>query len=91
MGADNFLQLPRWKHWQEIMALVPIAIISRPGADPIAIRARLGTAARIYSNARIPERQSHILKDNPAPAWTYLTTPLNSLSSSAIRAARAKT
>lgn len=91
MGADNFLQLPRWKNWQEIMSLVPVAIISRPGDGHTAIRARLGKTAQVFAHARIPEIQSHSLKNQPAPAWTYLTTPLNSLSSSAIRAGRAKT
>jgi len=37
MGADNFAQLPRWKHWQQIMRTVPvavsIAILRRSGVD----------------------------------------------------------
>ena len=86
MGADNFLQLPRWKNWHDIMALVPVAIIARPGDDHAAIRARLGKAAQIYRHARLPEIQAHTLKNKTAPCWTYLTTPLNSLSSSALRA-----
>ncbi len=90
MGADNFLQLPQWKDWHTIMGLVPIAVISRPGKNNTAIRARLGRAARLYRNARVPEQQAHILKYQTAPAWTFLTTPLHSQSSSAIRAARAK-
>lgn len=88
MGADNFLQLPEWKDWQEIMSLIPIAVIARPGSGYTAIRARLGQVARTYADARIAEFQAHTLKDRNAPAWTYLTPPLNSLSSSAIRAAR---
>ena len=90
MGADNFLQLPKWKEWHVIMNLVPIAVIARPGKNNTAIRARLGRAARHYRNARIPEQRAHTLKHHTAPAWTFLTTPLNSQSSSAIRAARAK-
>lgn len=87
MGADNFLQLPKWKDWRTIIETIPIAIISRPGDDNAAIRARLGQAALMYRDARVPEAQAHVLKDFEAPAWSYLTTPLNSLSSSAIRAA----
>lgn len=90
MGADNFLQLPKWKGWQEIMSLVPVAIISRRGAEHTAIKARLGLAATLFNEARVPEHQAHTLKDRPAPGWTYLTPPLNALSSSAIRAARSK-
>ena len=31
MGADNLLQMPRWRAWEEILSLVPIAVIARPG------------------------------------------------------------
>lgn len=85
MGADNLLQLPKWRDWQTIMETVPIAVIARPGSP---IRARLGQAARQYDLARIPESQAHILKGIAAPAWAYLTLPLDNRSSSAIRASR---
>ena len=85
MGADNLLQLPKWRNWQTIVETVPIAVIARPGSP---IRARLGQAARQYDYARIGEDQGHILKDLAAPAWTYLTLPLDKRSSSAIRASR---
>jgi len=83
MGADNFQQLPKWKNWREIMETVPIAIIARPQSP---IRARLGKAAQIYRDARIPEAHAHELQFFNTPCWTYLTLPLNGLSSSAIRA-----
>ena len=85
MGADNLLQLPKWRDWQTIVKTVPIAVIARPGSP---IRARLGQAARQYSQARIGEDQAHTLKDRQAPAWSYLTLPLDKRSSSAIRASR---
>ena len=84
MGADNLAQLPRWKDWQRIFELVPICVVARPGPD--ALRARLGRAARQFGHARIPESQAHTLPDRAPPAWAFLTTPHNSLSSSAIRA-----
>lgn len=84
MGSDNLAQLPRWKDWQGIIRRVPVAIIARPG-DPV--RARLGRVARHMADHRIPESFAHTLKDTSAPAWTYLTLPFNSLSSSALRAA----
>ena len=83
MGADNLLQLPKWLEWQSIVQSIPIAVIARPGSS---IRARLGQAARQYAEARIPEDQAHTLKNQAAPAWTYLTLPLDKRSSSAIRA-----
>ena len=89
MGADNFSQFPKWKNWREIMAAVPIAIIARPAksGEPH-FKARLGQAARLYRGARITEAQSHILPTLKAPAWTYITAPLNHLSSSSIRASQ---
>jgi nicotinate-nucleotide adenylyltransferase len=83
MGADNLLQLPKWRRWQNILETLPIAIIARPGSP---IKARLGQAAQQYRHARIPEDQAHTLKYHKAPAWTYLTLPLDNRSSSAIRA-----
>lgn len=86
IGSDNLAQMPQWKDWQELFRLVPIAVIARPG-EPI--KARLGQVARQYASSRIPETQAHTLKGRKAPAWTYLTLPLNPLSSSAIRSADA--
>jgi len=91
MGEDNFKQLPKWKKWHEIMHLAPIAIVSRPDSSGASrIRTRLGQAARTYAQARIPEVRADILKDSPAPAWTFLTPPHNPASSTAIRNARLK-
>lgn len=87
MGADNLRQLPRWKGWREIMETVPIAVIARPGQKSSdTLKARLSQAAHMYGFARIPEPQAHTLALYNAPAWTYLTPPLNPLSSTALRA-----
>jgi len=89
MGADNLRQFPRWKGWREIMETVPIAVIARPGQkNSDTLKARLSQAARTYNYARIPEAQAHTLVWHKAPAWTYLTPPLNPLSSTALRAAK---
>lgn len=85
MGADNLRGFHRWYRWQDILESVPVAVISRP-QDPI--RARLSTAASIYRHARIRECSAKNLPLQTAPAWTYLIEPLQSESSSAIRAQR---
>lgn len=85
MGADNLRTIHRWYLWKEIMKSVPIAVISRP-QDPV--RARLSRAASIYRHARIRESAAKNLALKSAPAWTYLIEPLQSESSSAIRAQR---
>jgi nicotinate-nucleotide adenylyltransferase len=33
MGADNLGEFHRWRDWRKIAALVPIAVIARPGYD----------------------------------------------------------
>lgn len=83
MGADSLASLHRWRGWLEIMALVPVAVIARPGT---LTRSCLTPAARRFGFARLPARASHILVRQPAPAWTYLNVPLDFASSSAIRA-----
>ena len=87
MGADNFAQLPRWKNWEQIVARVPIAVVNRAG-DGLA--PHLAKMMERLEDCRLPEERAHILKIIPAPVWTFLTPPLNSLSSSAIRKAMAK-
>jgi len=82
MGADNFAQFPKWKNWQDIVSRVPIAVIARPGDG---VKPRLSKTARMLADYRLPEEQSHILQYFQPPLWTFLTPPLNSLSSSAIR------
>lgn len=86
MGADNFAQLPLWKDWQDIMQTLPIAVIARPGqSGQLSVKPRLGRAARSYAAYRIPERAADTLSRHAAPAWTYLTPPLNPLSSTLLR------
>ena len=87
MGADNFAQFPKWKNWQEIAARVPIAVIARPGDG---VKPRLSKTARMLAECRLPEEQSHILQYLQSPLWTFLTPPLNSASSTAIRKDMAK-
>lgn len=88
MGADNLAQLPRWKDWQRLVRTMPICVIARPGKD--ALRARLSRMPRQFAQARLPESDAKILPVMPAPVWTFLTAPLNTLSSTQIRRNRTK-
>lgn len=87
MGADNFAQLPKWKDWQDIAARMPIAVIARPTGG---VKPRLSKTAQMLADYRLAEEHSHMLQYFPAPVWTFLTPPLNSLSSTAIRNNMAK-
>lgn len=87
MGADNLLTLHHWEDWRDILRMVPVGVLARPGST---LRAGLSPAARIFAHARIPEEQARRLGSARPPAWCLVHMPLNKLSSSAIRAGRAK-
>jgi nicotinate-nucleotide adenylyltransferase len=84
MGADNLADIGRWRGWREIFRLVPVAVVSRPGA---VLKGRASLAARRFAAAELPAERSKGLADAAAPAWTLLRAPLNPASSTAIRAA----
>lgn len=85
MGADNLASFHRWQHWREIMHLMPIAVVDRPGWRH---RALASKTAHAFRDAYVPETRSGDLPDLTPPAWTLLTGPLSPLSSTAIRAMR---
>ena len=83
MGADSLAGFHRWRGWTQIMREVPVAVISRPW---IALKARTSPAARRFAFARWPASAAARLPEATAPAWVYLTGPLNFASSTALRA-----
>ena len=84
MGADILGQLPRWRRWREIVALVPFAVLPRPTYNQ---RARAGHAAHALAAFRLPARRAPALADRAPPAWTFLPAPQHAASATAIRAA----
>ncbi|MGI4818960.1 MAG: nicotinate-nucleotide adenylyltransferase [Janthinobacterium lividum] len=87
MGSDNLAGFHRWRGWTDIMRLMPMAVIARPGS---LLDSRSAPAAVRFARARIPSAQAGLLASLEAPAWTYITAPLNPRSSTAIRAARSR-
>jgi nicotinate-nucleotide adenylyltransferase len=83
MGGDNLAGFHRWQHWRAIAALVPIAVVARPGSLSTG---PLGKSARMLASARIPENQASTLAGRPPPAWVFLHAPLDATSSTALRA-----
>jgi nicotinate-nucleotide adenylyltransferase len=86
MGSDNLADFHRWRGWTDIMRLVPVAVIARPGS---LLDSRTAPAAVRFARYRVPMAQAGLLPSLEAPAWTYLSAPLNHRSSTAIRASRA--
>ena len=52
MGADNLAQFHRWRSWDKIFALMPIAVLDRPG---FRLKARAGLAAQRFAPYRVDE------------------------------------
>jgi nicotinate-nucleotide adenylyltransferase len=82
MGADNLAGFHRWRGWSQIMREVPVVVVARPG---YALAGGLAAAARRFSYARRRADQAGALAATSAPAWVYLTAPLNFLSSTSLR------
>jgi len=82
MGADNLGDVHRWRAWEEIFQLVPIAVLDRPG---FRLKARASKAAQRFAAASIDESDANGLALIEPPAWTLLTMPLSGLSSTALR------
>jgi nicotinate-nucleotide adenylyltransferase len=85
MGSDNLEGFDAWRGWTDIMRLMPVAVVARPGS---LLESRAAPAARRFAGARVPAGQARLLPDLEAPAWTYLSAPLNPRSSTALRAAQ---
>lgn len=69
MGADNLIQISRWRAWKQIFNKVPIAVFARDSYDSKALS---GLAAVRFRRARLPERAAQLLPDTAPPAWVFL-------------------
>ncbi len=87
MGADNLAGFHHWKGWMDLMAAVPVAVISRPG---LALRSRSSPMARRFARARWPLERAAGLADARPPAWVYIPAPFRFASSTALRHSRLK-
>jgi len=83
MGADNLVEIHRWKQWIEIFETVPIAVFARPGHQ---VKAGLSIAAMRFASARLDAKRASALPRRKAPCWSLLSHPMRSQSSTAIRA-----
>jgi len=84
MGADNLAQFHRWREWRRIAAMVPIAVVMRPGYDGPAHRARaMGWLRRFVR----PAAMARLWTTWSLPSLVLLQLPLDPTSATAIRAA----
>lgn len=83
IGADNFIQMPRWRFWQQLLGTVPVAVYDR---SPLAYPALRGVAAsRFWQNRHRADRR---LVHRSPPAWAYLFGRTHPQSATAIRRER---
>ncbi len=85
MGADNLIDIARWRDWPRIFRTVPIAVFDRPSYSQRSLRA---TAARRFARARCGPEAAKSLATATPPAWIFVGMRLNPTSATAIRAAR---
>lgn len=83
MGADGLAQFARWKAWQRLATLVPIAVLPRPGSVVPALRGRAASVLRRYRHRG--REAALLLKKNQTPCWTFLSASQNAISSTALR------
>jgi len=82
IGADNLVQLPKWRSWRDLLNLVPIAVFDR---EPYSYRALAGRVARAYAAHRVRTRDAAALLRADPPAWVYFRLRRYRVSSTAIR------
>ncbi|MBT6095869.1 MAG: nicotinate-nucleotide adenylyltransferase [Rhodospirillaceae bacterium] len=82
MGADNLVQMHRWRQWSRIFHTVPVAVFARP---TYSLRAEQAKAARRFSRYRLPSYKAARLADKRSPAWVLFKRPLNPLSATQLR------
>jgi nicotinate-nucleotide adenylyltransferase len=83
MGADNLVQLPRWRSWRAIFHACPVAVFER---HPYSYAALAGAAARAFAGARLPEPRAGELAAAAPPAWAFVRLRPHPASATALRA-----
>jgi nicotinate-nucleotide adenylyltransferase len=81
MGADNLVQFHKWERWRDILRMVPVGVLARPGWG---VKARLSVAARAFRVDRVKRGEGIGLRK--PPAWCFMNLRMDATSSSAIRA-----
>jgi nicotinate-nucleotide adenylyltransferase len=84
MGADNLAGFHRWERWQDILRMVPVGVIARPGSRTTA---RNAPAVQRIERFRLPVAQARLLPWSDAPAWCFVNVPMVAISSTELRRA----
>jgi nicotinate-nucleotide adenylyltransferase len=82
MGADNLASFHRWQHWRDIAAMIPIAVIDRPGSTLKAVNSPAGAW---LARHRLDETDGSLLAQARAPAFVFIHARRSDLSSTELR------
>ncbi|RKQ73468.1 nicotinate-nucleotide adenylyltransferase [Oceanibaculum indicum] len=82
MGADCLAEFARWKDWQKIFRIMPVAVFDRPSYS---LRALWSLAARHFARVRLKSGSARRLARRQPPAWVFLHTRLHPASATQIR------
>lgn len=82
MGADAFLDMPRWQEWTRIFSLAPVAVFGRPSYS---LRVTAAKAALRFAARRIGEAQAGSIFEKQLPAWVFFRSTRHPASSTLIR------
>ncbi|WP_417514594.1 nicotinate-nucleotide adenylyltransferase [Minwuia sp.] len=82
MGADNLDQLPRWKHWEQLMGTVPVAVFDR---EPYSLTVLGQRAASRFRRFFWQQADGRALAEAAPPAWGYFRMKRHPLSATTIR------
>ncbi len=87
MGADNLRQMPKWRDWQDIFYLVPVAVFRRPG---YATGNGFGKVAKRFRRFWCVNEKSLVERHRALPAWRLMNNPLSTISATVLRKEQAK-
>ena len=84
LGADNLIQLPRWKRWRSTIRHTPLAVLPRPGYSRAALH---GQAASVMRHRR--RRAASLLNSRwtAGAPWCFVPAAERAISATQIRAA----
>ncbi len=80
MGADNLVQIHRWRNWTQIFNTMPVAVFARQSKSPLHSRAAIG-----FARQRIDASDAAGLAEQKPPAWMFMHSKLAPQSSSELR------
>jgi nicotinate-nucleotide adenylyltransferase len=83
MGEDTVAQFHQWKRWRDLAAMVPIAVLSRPGYEGEARAARAMGWLRWFVR---PSTMANGWTEWSVPAITFLRLPPDPTSATRLRA-----